>query len=78
LSWKAQASGNSAPRLHYQAQSNGQLDKCQNIHILAVNLHWLISKFLLFCSILFPFSVFCVFVGHGRKGSVSGNLNIKG
>jgi hypothetical protein len=25
---------------------------------------------LLFCFILFPFCVFCVFVGHGRKGIV--------
>jgi hypothetical protein len=46
--------------------------KYQNIHILALNLHLLISLFLLFCSILFPFYVFCVFVGHGRKESVFG------
>jgi hypothetical protein len=54
-------------------------DKCQNIHILALNLHLLISWFLLFCFILFPFYVFCVFVGHGRKGSVSGKFpSLKG
>jgi hypothetical protein len=30
-------------------------------------------------SILFPFCVFCVFVGHGRKGSVSRNVpSLKG
>jgi hypothetical protein len=30
-------------------------------------------------SILFHFCVFCVFVGHGRKGSVSGNVpSLKG
>jgi hypothetical protein len=30
-------------------------------------------------SILFPFCIFCVFVGHGRKGSVSRNIpSLKG
>ena len=50
---------------------NSTADKCQNIHILALNLHLLISWSLLFCFILFPFYVFCVFVGHGRNESVS-------
>ena len=50
-------------------------DKFQNIHILAFNLHLLISWFLLFCFILFPFCVFCVFVGHGRNGSISGKVS---
>ena len=53
-------------------------DKCQNIHILALNLHLLTFLFLLFCSILFSFCVFCVFVSHERKESISGNLSIKG
>jgi hypothetical protein len=56
------------------ALQNEVHDKCQNIHILALNLHLLISLFWLFCSILFPFSVFCVFVGHGRKESVFGKV----
>jgi hypothetical protein len=50
------------------------IDKCQNIHILALNLHLLISKFLLYCFILFPFCIFYVFVGHGRKENVSGKF----
>jgi hypothetical protein len=55
------------------------LDKCQNIYILALNLHLLISWFLLFCFILFPFCVFCIFVCYGRNGSIFGKFpSLKG
>ena len=43
-------------------------DKCQNIHILAINLHLLIFDILLH---FISFCVFYIFIGHGRKESVS-------
>jgi hypothetical protein len=46
------------------------IDKCQNIHILALNLHFVNFLVLLFFAILFHFCVFYVSVGHGRKESV--------
>jgi hypothetical protein len=52
-------------------------NKCLNIHTYAlIFVNFLV---LLFCSILFHFCIFCVFVGYGRKGSVSGKVpSLKG
>ena len=65
-------------KLTGEAKCWWQDDKCQNIHIFAHNLCLLISYFMLFCSILFHFCIFCVFLGFWRKGTNSGNIELKG
>jgi hypothetical protein len=67
IRWEATHLGKACARKLTHIDTFEAFDKRQNIHIIALNLHFVNFLILLFCDIFFSFCVFYVFLGFWRK-----------